>query len=630
MLDPRKRSHDWFHVRYTAHEWLHSEWSTISTKFGVASISEIPCTLLNPPKEKPYASFANGETSNNHQYLQMYADWISARSSRQIHQIVRTVKRSGEIVERTYWKGNIAVAGDIHRDIVMFREQLKPLNKRCLIYINDLYSEENVRFIDKQKRTDTYINLYKYPVWMRDAIRLHIMDKINHGELAPKTLIGYFARFTFLRDFLYEKFEAPNPTVLTPVLIEDDFVAWGNKKKLVGKNWFTDTVQFLKAAPRLLPDQWPNIPIQARAVRKVERKQSLESRGRLYASKDGADRAAPDHVVAGISQIIGNAPKPVPTVFLLALCIGARADDLHALMFDCLEDDPHDTRFMLLTFWQNKVRQWNTKPLLKTDETHARVIKAILDQQELVRKMYRRETKYLFPIFHGEKESWLTFSYTAGVIKALCAKYGIVDDDGQPYNFTWHPLRHYRGTEMATAGHDILTIMMELGHASPDMATTYVNKRLEIKKKALLDKGGGKFFTIEGRVDERIGDLLVKKEQVAATRVCGGACTLPGQLGEWCQHAHACLTCRHFRADGNDLEFFKSEKAQLLDLTEQQENDARTQADSGRQRMAELVRVRQSKNREALQNVDTIIHAIEQGKVYKGTNENLLKAPKRT
>ena len=39
---------------------------------------------------------------------------------------------------------------------------------------------------------------------------------------------------------------------------------------------------------------------------------------------------------------------------------------------------------------------------------------------------------------------------------------------------------------MAAEGHDILSIMFELGHASPDMASMYVNKRLDLKK----GKGG--------------------------------------------------------------------------------------------------------------------------------------------
>ena len=41
------------------------------------------------------------------------------------------------------------------------------------------------------------------------------------------------------------------------------------------------------------------------------------------------------------------------------------------------------------------------------------------------------------------------------------------------------------------------------------MASMYVNKRLELKKNALLRKGAGRFFTIEGKVDEAVGDRVL-------------------------------------------------------------------------------------------------------------------------
>lgn len=59
----------------------------------------------------------------------------------------------------------------------------------------------------------------------------------------------------------------------------------------------------------------------------------------------------------------------------------------------------------------------------------------------------------------------------------------------------------------------------------------HVNNRLQLRKKALMEKDSGAFVTITGEVDEQIGDLLLRKEQMNATRVCGGACSLPSQIG---------------------------------------------------------------------------------------------------
>ena len=155
---------------------------------------------------------------------------------------------------------------------------------------------------------------------------------------------------------------------------------------------------------------------------------------------------------------------------------------------------------MLLTFWQNKVRKWNVKPLLKKEPSHSLLIELIEGQRHWVLSKFQEPTKYLFPQFSGTKESFISENYTSNEIKLQCVLNGLQRDDGTPLSFRWHALRHTKGTSMANEGHDILSIMMELGHTSPDMATVYVNNRLELKKKALISNGSGRFFTIEGKV----------------------------------------------------------------------------------------------------------------------------------
>ncbi len=180
---------------------------------------------------------------------------------------------------------------------------------------------------------------------------------------------------------------------------------------------------------------------------------------------------------------------------------------------------------------------------------------------------------------------------------------------------------------MAAEGHDILNIMFELGHASPDMASMYVNKRLELKKNALIQKGGGKFYTIEGRVDSAVADLLMRKESIVATRVCGGACTLPGQLGEWCEHANACLTCKFYRADSGDIEHFRCERNNLYKAIETLEEEARAYDDKGQMRMAEITRKRITRNKDAVQNTDIIVRSIETEGCYQGNEQRYKPAP---
>lgn len=204
-------------------------------------------------------------------------------------------------------------------------------------------------------------------------------------------------------------------------------------------------------------------------------------------------------------------------------------------------------------------------------------------------------------------------------IKKICVENNILDDAGKPLKFSWHPLRHTKGTSMAAEGHDVLTIMMELGHSSPDMATVYVNNRLELKKRALIDKGSGRFFTIEGDVDEKLGELLVRKSAITATRVCGGACSMPAQIGDWCEHANACYTCKHFRADEKDLPFFKVEKIELERVVAEQVIELKDLKDSGKTRMSEILSKRVEKNKQVCTSLNKIVTAIESNEVFNGS-----------
>ncbi len=515
--------------------------------------------------------------------------------------------------------------GDFHKKILIQKEQFKIFHQRNIIFLNNLYSERDVRFRDDQRQRDLYVNFYLFPEWLRPAIKEHIINKIEHDELAPKTLPGYVGRMIHFRNFMHEKFSCPSPSLITDTLIEDEFVAWGNKKGLAGKNWFTDCLAVLSTASRKWPDKWPSLSVSNRAIKKIKKTHYKEGLGRIGYVQEGANRSYSQRVVDDIRVAVEDAPLPVPRIFALILGTGMRAEDGHAVLFDCLEQDPNDNEFMLLTFWQNKVRKWNIKPLHKKDSAHADLIEIVEAQRTDVVKKYGKATKYLFPVFNGTHESFIAPSYTANEIKRQCVKHNILTDNGAPLAFSWHPLRHTKGTSLAMAGHDVLSIMMELGHASPDMATVYINNRLELKKKALLENGGGRFYTIEGRVDDRVSELLVRKEQISATRVCGGACTMPAQIGDWCEHANACYTCKHYRADAKDIEFFKAERGSIINLIEVQQEETLALEELGRARMSEITKRRLAKNKEVYKRLSAIVTAIESDGQYQGGEQQLKK-----
>ena len=622
LADPRCWGKDWLYRRKDVLKWLSEDWSHIRQALNVSAVADLPHPLT-VPGTKPWS---DGGREADPRILAAFAEWCGrarpARTSDQRQSYVR----NGELITKTYYKGEIAVIGAIQIWLICNREKItKPLEMRDLILLDDLFSEDDTRFQDIQRTRDRWVNFLRYPDWMRPMVRAFLLDKIEYGEFGPNS--AYSFSVTPLRDFLYKRLDEPKADLITISLIEDEYLTWGNQRKLAGKNWWTEAARMIEFAGRKWPHEWPPLSFNDRTTKKIKRRQAVEFGGRLHASREGGGRSTPKHVVDSLAAIIQGAPAPIPALFCLGVATGARREDLHAFLFDCLTGDPSDPDFMLLTFWQNKVRRWNQKPLLKSDPVHRQVIDVVTNQQALVRNAFGRETKYLFPVFYGGKESFLVPEYSATELKKLCIAHEIRGRDGDIYNFTWHPLRHHRGTEMALAGYDTLSIMFELGHSSPEMAMTYINHRLELRKKALVEKGGGRFVDIQGRVDDSVMQLLQRKEDARpATRVCGGACMVPDQIGEWCEHAHACLTCKYFRADSNDIDYFRGERAELLAVVGRQKEEADELAKEGRNRSSEIAKRRSERNKTALTNVTNIIDALESAGSFRGAARNFKPA----
>ena len=614
LSDPRMDAKSKIERRRLPMKWFKEEGQSILDYFGVESLAQIP----HP--EFPLNGRTNsGENAGNNRDL--LAIFSKFGDNSKLAKINLEYVKNNALVRRSYDSPRITIVGDIHKRVLIQKEQFQPIHQRNLIFINDIYSEHNTRYKDLQRNNDHYLNFYLHPVWLRPAIREHTLQKVAHGELAPKTLIGYFGQMSKFRDFIHERFDTPSPADVTSTLIEDEFVAWGNSKGYVGKNWFTTCVAMLNTAARTWPDTWPSLSITTRASSKIDKVHYKKGLGRMGHNQEGAGRSYSQRIVDELRAAVVNTPSPISSVFSLILCTGMRSEDGHAVLFDCLASDPHDDEFMLLTFWQNKVSKWNVKPLHKKNDDHLAIIKTINEQRKTVLERYGKPAKYVFPVFNGSNESFLAPSYTRNEIKKVCIKSRILTDDGNALSFSWHPLRHTKGTSLASAGHDILSIMMELGHASPDMAANYINNRLELKKKALLENGGGRFYTIEGAVDEKVSELLVRKEQIGATRVCGGACSMPAQLGDWCEHANACYTCKHYRADEKDVEFFKVERAEIISIIEVQQDEVATLEEHGRGRMAEITQRRLKKNKDVFKSLDKIVTAIETEGTYIGTEQ---------
>jgi hypothetical protein len=393
VLDDRKADAHWFQRRIPVVRYLVEEGAELLGHFGAACLADI----RHPGFSEPGGDGAPRTKCHNDEALGLYATWYGERYGRRRQSQTRHWIRDGEVVTSHYRAPEVQLFGDIHRFSIINRAQMAPLHERDIILLNDLYSEEDTRFRDRQRQSDTYLNFLCFEPWLRPLMRAFVLDKVAHGELAPTTManmLSILRRFArFLRDELIT-----DPTQIRELTMER-YLAWGNAHNAKGKNWYTDIVQLMRAAPVLLPGQWPRIALDKRAARQIRYKQAPDDpRNRLYASREGANRAASPEALAGMVAKLDELPAPIPAIFMIGITTGARAEDLHALLFDCLQPDPHDKRFMIFTFWQNKVSRWNTKPLLVTDPAHQAMIKLIEAQRDSVRQRYGRATKYLFPV----------------------------------------------------------------------------------------------------------------------------------------------------------------------------------------------------------------------------------------
>ena len=542
----------------------------------------------------------------------LFEQWLAEREY-SVRPMKRKWRRDATIHETAYGPVASAAANVLVFTLILLRERAKPVEARDLVLLEDVYPADEVP-VTRSKAP--YLSFFRIQLpWLRNVARRYVLNKIEHKELSPRTLPSYIASLGQIEACLYSLHSSPRPEHITQEFIEHTFLSWGNDKGFTGQNWYTDPLNMVQWASAYLPEyRWRRLVFDKRNVRRVR---SYHPRTHEY-ERNLEDAMVPEEVIEQIFLRFDSLPVVCKRLLIIARYTGMRSIDLHALAFGCLAPDPDDADFMLLTFYQSKVKRWNTKPLHKNDAAHALVIQAIQDQQDDVRRAWRRETQYLFPHRLGDAEVHLSPGHTRDVIAKWIIRQGIRDKDGGIYKFGWHDLRHFYGTELALAGYDIMMIQMELGHASADMSLIYINQRLKLKKKAVLEKGGGKFISIKGEVDDKIAELALRKDASLAVDVPGGLCSLPGQIGEWCEHNGACFTCTYFRADIGQLPFFEKKMRTMAASLTRLKGEVEGFEHDGHRRMADIGRKRMERTQQGLANVKTIIKTIKAEGTFSG------------
>tara|TARA_B100000676_G_C17858841_1_gene722236 strand:- start:540 stop:860 length:321 start_codon:yes stop_codon:yes gene_type:complete len=100
---------------------------------------------------------------------------------------------------------------------------------------------------------------------------------------------------------------------------------------------------------------------------------------------------------------------------------------------------------------------------------------------------------------------------------------------------------------------------------------------------------------------------------------------MPAQIGDWCEHANACYTCKHYRADAKDVDFFKNEKGAVINLIEEQQEELVALQENQQSRMSEITGRRLAKNKEIYKRLNDIVSSIEADGQYQGREQQARK-----
>jgi integrase len=591
LNDPRKRTGNWFRRAKNLVPWF----ATLPSDYGT------PCLADMAPKS------LRGD----------FDSWLATRLPERRMRTSWVTK--GEVRHRDYLPDRSMPANDLYYAVRLFCEGLKPLEERDWMRAEDL----GFRDLPPLAEADHLLNFDRITLpWLRAATRKYIVAKAMTRDLGWRTIIGVLSRVVFLDKFLRERFGEPPLSILSKKLIVEDFKAFGLECGMAGYQWFSDICVFLHfCADRQLPG-WPILTIGSDhypRARKSTRQYLAES----------PERAISPEVLAAILDHIDELPAWVKRIFILGRYTGYRRADLHECPFHLLQ--PDDGEFMQLIRHHSKT-DTVTRQLVKIDDEIGQlIIKTVTDQQVEMREQFGFEPEYLFSTSRSgdAKPAARRPNQSADLINRLLVRHRIIDPKtGEQAAFNWHSLRHHRGTELALQGFDLIFIQSELGHSTPYMTLHYIGRRNDLKKKAIREKGAGYFLNIYGDivVPRTDPDTELKKQQILATWTNGGRCGLPAQVGEWCEHADACLGCRHFEADSDSLEYFEERQVRLDATVQAQSMRVQQLTEEGRARLAEIERRRLERNREAQTGCGNIVRAIREHGMYRGTESNYRKA----
>lgn len=292
--------------------------------------------------------------------------------------------------------------------------------------------------------------------------------------------------------------------------------------------------------------------------------------------------APSDYVIAQVGRVLPSLPIDQSLQYLILKCTGMRVSDLCMLRKGCLEKTPEGNCF--IRFWCQKMAK----------DVENVIPPSLYDLVEDYISLLPEGQEYLFRNSKDAGRPAQASTVVSRLARSLAAE-GVVGDDGEPYSFTPHSMRHKMAVQLIEAGVPYSTMQEQLHHASPEMTTSYTEFDMErrVAKAARFYDSEGReapvFIATSEEIAENKVDLIM--ERLNAQILPNGICSRPVALGE-CKKCNACLDCPDFRTSVDFLDVHAEQLGRTRAFVEAAEKAGWTaQAESARKLERKLERI---------------------------------------
>lgn len=250
-------------------------------------------------------------------------------------------------------------------------------------------------------------------------------------------------------------------------------------------------------------------------------------------------------VVQQFFSYLDSADETTKLMLLILYCTGMRISELQHIKRDCLERRNNAT---FIRFYQSKMRKEVSNII---PEKLALMIESYVQNNPV-------ESDYLFCNRNGEY-------YWPGSLRWRMVNFfnskNIKNEDGTPYHFTPHSLRHYMAVRMHQYKIPYRYIQEQLHHENSMMTLFYIeyldNSRLEKMRNWISNKG--EHITMDDL------KMKIKQAQLQSAVIPGGLCTRPARLPS-CNHCNACYMCQYFTTSKDYLPMLNKQKQRLQEF----------------------------------------------------------------